>query len=579
MAYRPKREQRQAEEIKRNTTEVVRGLAQDIAETRRKERFGEITAGEAGLYNTADLTRFGFDATGLSALMEPVGYAAGAVTKPMLSALDPIPSMLSDLTEEYPRVSRALGDTATIAGLFSGANVARALPNKLAKSLDTMLPGFYGYGVGLPGKALAAGKGVLRAAPDAVLDNISPRRIAYERQTGVPYSKGKATGEIGRGEREGEVSLGSAATTSVMKRQMGEKATFIDEGPIGAMDNIEIVPATNKAEVKDQLFTRGKNITVSVPEVVQNRAMNHLYSVHGVDPENTIMKIKSPRGVQNVGAEGVLDGSPQSSSAIRMLSSQDKVKIGERDMPTLSKEEIRKRKIRNALPDAVEKNSRVKELADSKLGTKGKPTTANIEVPSFQAFMKKKKKAVSGATEADLLEYFASNKIKVNKGSKNDPHLYINTSHSSQAKELGGVNDFIAINPKTGDVYTMISDGHDLFGMNPVGGKGAIAAVPMQKSNFKKKKGQKHTQTRNVDKGMDDPKTVQRMQAGAENLESLSGIKREKGENLVNYSMRVLREFDAPVAAKDVATSARRVGMLGLTGSALSTGAEEEGEP
>ena len=98
MAYRPQREQRQAEEIKRSTTEVGRGLAQDIAETRRKQRFGEITAGEAALSNTADLVRFGSDATGVSALLEPVNYVVSAAAQPMLSALDPIPSMLSDLS-------------------------------------------------------------------------------------------------------------------------------------------------------------------------------------------------------------------------------------------------------------------------------------------------------------------------------------------------------------------------------------------------------------------------------------------------------------------------------------------------
>ena len=573
MAYRPQREQRQAEEIKRNTTEVVRGLAQDIAETRRKERFGEITSGEAALSNTADLVRFGSDVTGVSALLEPVNYVVSAAAQPMLSALDPIPSMLSDLAEEFPRVTNVLDDTATVASLFSGAKAARALPNKVAKSLDTMLPGFYGYNVGLPGKAMSAGRGVLRAAPDTILDNISPRRIAFERETGVPYSKAK--GEIGRGQTKGQESIGSALTTSVMQRQMGDEARFIDRGPIGASDNIAILDASDNASVKDELFTRGKNIRVSVPETVQNRAMNHLYRIHGIDPATDIIKIKNPTGFQRVGDEGVLDGSDQSSPVLRMLSSQENVKIGEKPMTGISEQELRKRRLRNAVPDFVEDNPSLKKLADDRLGEKGKATGASVTVPSFQSFMKKKNRAVSGATEDDLLQYFAANKIKATRGGEGDPHLYINSSHLSQAKELGGVNDFIAINPKTGDVYTMISDGHDLFGMNPVGGKGAVAVVPMQKSNFKKASGQKFTKTRNVETGTRDPKSVQRMEEGVTNLENMSGIKRNKGESPTNYTFRVLREFEAPVTAKDVGTAARRTGMLALPITTLAAEAEE----
>ena len=576
MAYRPKREQRQAEEIKRNTTEVVRGLAQDIAETRRKERFGEITSGEAGLYNTADLVEFGADVTGASALMEPVGYALGTAAQPMLSALDPIPSMLSDLAGEYPRVTRALEDAATVSGLLAAGPIVKGTANAAAKALNTKVEDFYGYGVGQGQKALAAARGLLKTFPDAVLNQLDPKRISFERETGVPYSKGR--GEIGQGKTKGQESIGSALTMSVMQRQMGDEARFIDRGPIGASDNVAILDASDNVSVKDELFTRGKNIRVSVPETIQNRAMNHLYKVHGINSEKDIIKIKNPTGFQRVGDEGVLDGSDQSSPVLRMLSSKDNIKVGEKPMTGISKKELRNRKIRNAIPDFVEDNPKLKKLADDTLDEKGKATSAAVTVPSFQSFMKKKKRAVSGATEADLLEYFASNKIKVNKGGKGDPHLYINSNHVSQAKELGGVNDFIAINPKTGDVYTMISDGHDLFGVNPLGGKGAVAVVPMQKSNFKKASGQKFTKTRNVETGTRDPKSVQRMEEGVANLENMSGIKRNKDESPTNYTFRVLREFDAPVTAKDLATAGKRAGGLALTGGALSTEAEE-GEP
>ena len=124
----------------------------------------------------------------------------------------------------------------------------------------------------------------------------------------------------------------------------------------------------------------------------------------------------------------------------------------------------------------------------------------------------------------------------------------------------------------------MISDGHDLFSVNPIGGErpALVAAVPMQKSNFKKPEGQKHTQTRNVDRGMSDPKTKARLEEGVKRLEKLSGIPREKGETPINYNFRVLREFNPKVTASDAATAARRSAMLGAVGTTAAVGGDEE---
>jgi len=51
------------------------------------------------------------------------------------------------------------------------------------------------------------------------------------------------------------------------------------------------------------------------------------------------------------------------------------------------------------------------------------------------------------------------------------------------------------------------------------------------------------------------------MQA-AKRLEQMSGIPMNKGENPISYNTRVLKEFEAPAQAQDVATVARRSGML-----------------
>ena len=524
----------------------------DRMETQRRFEAGEISDTRRGLSNVAGSVKaaltpidlamqgmFGALPQGLQDVLSDAATEAGeyiASTSLFQSA--------AELAAEYPDAAEVIGDIATIGGVLPVGRIVETGANATAARIPTMLEGFYSGG--LEKKIPAAAKGGLKALPVSVTDAVNPKAIAYERVTGVPFSKGKATGEIGSGETEGNVSVGSAFTTDSIRRQRGlGPAPFIAEGPLGAMDEIISLPAENTASVKDQLFKKGVNITVNVPDVVQNRALNHLYKRHKITPNKTEIKIKSPRGVQNVGQEAILDGAQQSSVILKMLSSQKKVKVGTKPMPTLTRQERLKRQVRGAIPESLERSPRLKELADTKLSRRGLPT---------------------------------ENGIKVNKGGKGDPHLYLEGSHASTAKELGGVNDFIAVNPKTGETYAMISDGHDLFSVNPIGGErpALVAAVPMQKSNFKKPEGQKHTQTRNVDRGMSDPKTKARLEEGVKRLEKLSGIPREKGETPINYNFRVLREFNPKVTSSDAATAARRASMLGAVGTTAAVGGEEE---
>ena len=124
--------------------------------------------------------------------------------------------------QERPGMMRDMGAAGNILGLIPGAAAVKGGLNTVARTMPTMLPGFYGGGMG--GKIMAAGKGSLSALPRAVADSVNPRAIAYERETGIPYSKGKGSGEIGSGTREQEISYGSAQTVDSIRRQMGRGA-------------------------------------------------------------------------------------------------------------------------------------------------------------------------------------------------------------------------------------------------------------------------------------------------------------------------------------------------------------------
>ena len=61
------------------------------------------------------------------------------------------------------------------------------------------------------------------------------------------------------------------------------------------------------------------------------------------------------------------------------------------------------------------------------------------------------------------------------------PKGYISAqqSHHSEQKELGGVNQMLIVDPYNQVNYSMLSDGHDIYGWNPVGGHGLVTAQPI----------------------------------------------------------------------------------------------------
>ena len=55
---------------------------------------------------------------------------------------------------------------------------------------------------------------------------------------------------------------------------------------------------------------------------------------------------------------------------------------------------------------------------------------------------------------------------------------YFSGSHKSQAKELGGMNDWAALNTKDGSYTVIASDASDMVGVKPIGGADLITVFP-----------------------------------------------------------------------------------------------------
>ena len=102
-------------------------------------------------------------------------------------------------------------------------------------------------------------------------------------------------------------------------------------------------------------------------------------------------------------------------------------------------------------------------------------------VDAFNMLVKTGQIKPSRITDADgtVVGNLDYNKIK-------KPNKFIKTStyFASRQKELGGVNQWVAIDPYNQITYGMISDGHDIFGFNPIGGHSVITAQPIIKQRW-----------------------------------------------------------------------------------------------
>ena len=214
--------------------------------------------------------------------------------------------------------------------------------------------------------------------------------------------------------------------------------------------------------------------------------------------------------------------------------------------------------------------------------------------------------------------------------------LYISDSHTSKSKESGGVNDFIAVDLKTKDVYVMISDKHDMLAnLNPIGGKARLTVAPIGKINLvdKTKRG-KHVErdykaeAQSMLDILDDPQNKIELPEGGvlsmpvydpvtgliplgrkerdiigktkgirvtkEDLQMIANAKKiqrigntykvdgktvKKGvlDGAVNINASVLAHYAGKATAKDYLDSARRIGELIVAGDML-TGERLEAE-
>ena len=144
---------------------------------------------------------------------------------------------------------------------------------------------------------------------------------------------------------------------------------------------------------------------------------------------------------------------------------------------------------------------------------------------------------------------------------KPEGHLFTQQSFVSRQKELGGMNVFVAVDPETQKMYTMLSDGHDIFGQTPVGGTHLITAFPLIESSYKTGSSwsNKQIKTRN---------TKENSSLAVKEVENATGIPINKRETPLNYTKRAFNEAKIDPTPQDIRAANQSANKLKVAGSA-----------
>jgi len=133
-------------------------------------------------------------------------------------------------------------------------------------------------------------------------------------------------------------------------------------------------------------------------------------------------------------------------------------------------------------------------------------------------------------------------------------YFAVQQSFTSRQQELGGMNAFLAIDPYNEKMYTGLSDGHDIFGINPIGGHGVLTVQPLIAHSYRGQ--QKFV------KDIQGRLTPDRLEAASKRVEAITGVPRTAEEadmadpyfkaKQMAYNKRAMNEYEPKVTQADI---------------------------
>lgn len=561
----------EVEQALNNARRRLAGSQLKVAETAEKGRTAPEVAlsalGETGSM-VGDVLNLPLEVTGVN---EAIGKAAEAAMSTDLGQA--AMQKVQQVQQQYPRASENVGNLFGAMNIIPGLQAPRVVgqaANKLLRNVDTMVEGgplkaleaplqklnipaegmfnFYG-----PLPVLSFAGEAAQAVPSTIREIFSPTARANERVKGISQRRVE---EITAPEStKGELDVGSAYAGENMYRQAGRNVdeTMIANLPMTAKNTRIITPDWDEKTLSAEIFEP----LDAVPLQVQERALNHVRVVHKADNGNTSIVVREPQ-TQGFTKEGK-GLSSRGSPAIRTLTASTVEKYAKalgKTTDTLDAADIEDivkasfivnnkktvRKLKRQFPELVDKKGALKQQ--------------EVIIRYLKGNLRKKEGKKPFAGQEKILNFVgdSSKDVKVNT-SDDGNFIYFSQGYHSEMKDLGGVNQFLAVDVKNKDIYTLISDRHDMFGFDPIGGSGLVTMGTMEKVSLGGKFDPEAHATKKAER---QERVAKREQEAIAKTEELTGIKKKKDETADQYSKRVLRDTEFTPEAKDYLESLYR---------------------
>jgi len=460
----------------------------------------------------------------------------------------------AQLASENPRAAATLGAVADIGMLRGGASSIPASFQAIADNTPTKIEGFYNSPDPM-NKLMSTLKAAVPNVGLAVKQGFSPQAQATRRVIG--------TGEGRRAEYNestGSIRDANALQSSFMETQRrGETAPAMDT-VVG--NTVEVqrfaqdwTDFSNKERVKQGL----SSYTDDIPDNVLEGAMEHLYAAHGLSDKagKTSLVVRRPQTGEGLQGEAIGVSKGTSPSAISALASSKILDSAKQAMPDATPLEFYRRFVSVAKQGHMDKIRLAIREGDLPEGTR-----SNLLNSYWRFKIREQKGQKISKNQQKVLDFFDKAPEARLRDRGNGVYSF-SESHASSAQDLGGVNDWVAIDTKNDKVYTMISDGHDMFGMDPPGGNSLLNTTPIYSFDIGTKKQEK--------------KDLDRPAESVARIEEITGMKKQKGESNVQYQSRVMRDYKGTANLQDYMAVGKNVGRVGmLTGASINENEEQQ---
>lgn len=543
------------------------------------------------------------DITQAEMMLRGVGGAAGLLTAPLADIIQTLTpevryngktlgehfqeSSAGQWLAENPRAAQNIeaGLNLTELGAPLTSGMFGKTMNTIAKSTPANIKGFYDN-MNPVSQTYRTAQAVGAQTGDIARDLVSPQARAARRETGMPSARRK---EI-MGENTKNFSNASMATAEAIQRQQGRDITGgieqFRDSPFSRGNYLAqgIDAKTQRGVLEDKVFSG-----IDMPESFKKRMMDDVY-YHFVDKDKNkgakeaqVKRLDAITSSQSGGKDKIPDLQNEAagvgsggSQAVRILNSQNTLDDlgkylakaeGRKSTEIQGKDIVELMSVAGAIDknfiEGLKKYTKRESYSPQKIVTeiiKGRRELAEgkelvgfrKQAMDYWGYSGKKPVVVKDGNRTILSN---ADPLKVTEG---DGNFFMGTSHVSATKELGGVHDTVAVDWKNGKMYSMISDGSDLFGMNPAGGHSLFTVTPVVEVKLGKNRGKEYY--RSADQGSREAA----MQEGMTSLAERTGIQPLPKETPMDYQRRVMTETAANARATlgDYAGAAKNVGML-----------------